>query len=86
MKKPKQNILYLILAASFLLSTGCTDEPSVLPVVEGTPLTVTAEIGTTDYSSTRAVALNSYDRSDFIAGDRINVACSRNDVQLASSG
>lgn len=71
MKKPKQNILYLILAASFLLSTGCTDEPSVLPVVEGTPLTVTAEIGTTDYSSTRAVALNSYDRSDFIAGDRI---------------
>lgn len=86
MKKPKQNILYLILAASFLLSTGCTDEPSVLPVAEGAPLTVTAEIGTTDYSSTRAVALNSYDRSDFIAGDRINVACSRNDVQLASSG
>ena len=47
---------------------------------------MTAEIGTTDSPSTRAVALNSYDRSDFIAGDGINVVCSRNGVQLASSG
>ena len=86
MTKLKQYILHFILVASFLAVVSCTDEQSVLPVAEGTPLTVTAEIGTTDSPSTRAVALNSYDRSDFIAGDGINVVCSRNGVQLASSG
>lgn len=86
MTKLKQYILHFILVASFLAVVSCTDEQSVLPVAEGTPLTVTAEIGTRDSPSTRAVALNSYDRSDFIAGDGINVVCSRNGVQLASSG
>lgn len=43
MTKLKQYILHFILVASFLAVVSCTDEQSVLPVAEGTPLTVTAE-------------------------------------------
>ncbi len=76
------------IALAFLLPlAGCGEELSVSPVAEGTPLTIMAEIGTSSSAVTRAeVVPNLYDRSAFVAGDQINVVCSRNGVQLASSG
>lgn len=83
----KLNLSSCTTIALLLLAASCSDEQLTPSVVEGTPLTITAEIGTTASPATRvAVASNSYDRSQFIAADQINVVCSRSGVQLASSG
>ena len=46
MKKQILNILPYIASGFLLLASGCTDEQSGIPVASGTPLTITAEIGT----------------------------------------
>ena len=46
MKKQILNILPYIASGFLLLASGCTDEQSGIPVTSGTPLTITAEIGT----------------------------------------
>lgn len=87
MKKLKLNISPCIVIAILLLAVSCSDNLLISPLAEGTPLTITAEIGSPAFPGTRvAVASNSYDRSGFMASDQINVVCSRGGVQLASSG
>lgn len=63
-----------------------------MPPVLGTRLTILAEIagGESTTPATREVtspsASNAYDRGTFIAGDKINVICSRAAATLASAG
>lgn len=61
---------------------GCADDTALPSVPEGTPLTVTAEIGVPDaartMAPTRAVAAdNGYDRSTFVTADRIRITRTR---------
>ena len=87
MKILRPELSFFVAVAFLLPVAGCSGDGPVLSVPEGTPLIITAEIGTSASPTTRtAVASNTYDRSRFIASDRINVVCSRNKVQLASSG
>lgn len=79
-------------AAVLLLALfSCSDnQPDVPAVPENTPLTIFAEIDGegTEVSSTRAAAAasNTYDRSTFVIGDKINVVCTRSGTRLASAG
>jgi len=82
---------YTALYRFLLLASGCTDEQSGIPVASGTPLTITAEIGTSASPSSTdrlgdAAPANDYDLSKFRIGAQINVTCTRNSVLLASSG
>lgn len=91
MKKQILNILPYIASGFLLLASGCTDEQSGIPVASGTPLTITAEIGTSASPSSTdrlgdAASANDYDLSTFRTDDQINVTCTRNSVLLASSG
>lgn len=72
---------------------SCSGEQLEVPAVpENTPLAIFAEIDGegTEVSSTRAAATpdasNAYDRSTFVAGDKINVVCTRSGTRLASAG
>lgn len=61
---------------------GCADDTALPSVPEGTPLTVTAEIGVPDAAQTvaptRVVAAdNGYDRSTFVTADRIRIIRTR---------
>lgn len=68
------------------------NQPDVPAVPENTPLSIFAEIDGegTEVSSPRAAATpdasNDYDRSTFVAGDKINVICTRSGTRLASAG
>ena len=91
MKKQILNILPYIASGFLLLASGCTDEQSGIPVASGTPLTITAEIGTSASPSSTdrlgdAAPANDYDLSKFRIGAQINVTSTRNSVLLASSG
>ena len=91
MKKQILNILPYIASGFLLLASGCTDEQTGIPVASGTPLTITAEIGTSASPSSTdrlgdAAPANDYDLSKFRIGAQINVTCTRNSVLLASSG
>ena len=91
MKKQILNILPYIASGFLLLASGCTDEQSGIPVASGTPLTITAEIGTSASPSSTdrlgdAAPANDYDLSKFRMGGEINVTCTGNSVLLASSG
>ncbi|RHE89522.1 fimbrillin family protein [Bacteroides intestinalis] len=91
MKKQILNILPYIASGFLLLASGCTDEQSAIPVASGTPLTITAEIGTSASPSSTdrlgdAAPANDYDLSTFRTGDQISVTCTRNSALLASSG
>lgn len=91
MKKQILNILPYIASGFLLLAFGCTDEQSGIPVVSGTPLIITAEIGTSAYPSSTdrlgdAAPANDYDLSAFRTNDQISVTCTRNSTLLASSG
>lgn len=86
MNKEKLNILPYIASCFLLLGSGCSDEQPILAVVEGTPLTITAEIGASASPASRADASSDYDLTAFRTGDQINVTCSRGSTTLASSG
>lgn len=87
MNKLTLNILPYMASCFLLLVSGCSDEQPVLTVAEGTPLTITAEIGASDSPASRAdVSLDDYDRNVFKVNDQINVTCSRSGSLLASSG
>lgn len=90
MKKHTLNILPCIASGFLLLASGCTDEQSGIPVASGTPLTITAEIGTSASPSSadrlgNVASSNDYDLSTFRTNDQINVTCTRNSTLLASS-
>lgn len=75
------------IAVGLLLSVAaCHDEQPLSQVAEGTPLVITASIGSTAGTTRAADASNAYDRTEFINADAIRIICTRGDVQLASSG
>ena len=91
----KKIITFARTALSILLfgwMSACTgaSAPELPPSVpEGTPITVLATIGASapHASSTRALAAsNSYDRTEFVTADKINVICNRGSLQMASAG
>lgn len=94
MMTPKRTLLLMqvMLAVVWLLPlSSCGDElQDGFVVDENTPLVILAEIGDDEVESpgTRAdvSASNAYDRSSFIAGDKINVVCTRAGATIASAG
>lgn len=86
MNKLTLNILPYMASCFLLLGSGCSDEQPTLVVVEGTPLTITAEIGASVSPASRAASSGDYDLGAFRTSDQINVTCSRNSTLLASSG
>lgn len=87
MKKKKLHIELCTALGILLLASACTDHQPVMPIAEGTPLTITAEIDAAASPATRlsAASASDYDLTAFRTGDQISVTCSRNSVQLASS-
>lgn len=84
-----------MLAAGICLATalgGCINEMEVEPTVaDGTPVRLVAEIESSATSTKAAVEKNTYDRSSFIAGDKIrifksNVGAQQADYTLSANG
>ena len=81
-------VIQFYIACLLPVVAGCADEPALSSVPEGTPLTVVAEIGASSAeqpSLTGGVAAdNAYDRSTFVATDRIRITRSRGGTSSAA--